>query len=126
LKQIKGLGDLQMVKNERTFSNTFLKYLEQEWLELYETYSDGKEKEKFTLDQDQRLVILEPGDSIPKGFRKTYFPEYVEKVLLDDVELYRMYVMEAEDYGVMYYSIVRTLDVESEVILQEYAEMNDR
>ncbi|MBP1931463.1 hypothetical protein J2Z37_001464 [Ammoniphilus resinae] len=37
-----------------------------------------------------------------------------------------MYVMEGEDYGKLYYSIVGMLDENAEKFLEKYAELNER
>jgi len=123
---IKGFLDLELLRENATLTSSFLDYLETEWMEFYEAYSDGVPLEEFSLELHGMQIVLESGDSLPEGMGETIFPEYVEKISLDDVDIYRMYVMEAEDYGKLYYSFVGSLDDESEATLGEYAEMNER
>ncbi len=95
-------------------------------MEFYEAYSDGEPLEEFSLEMYGMLIVLESGESLSEGIGNTIFPEYVERISLENVDIYRMYVMEAEDYGQLYYSIVETLDDELEAFLEEYAAMNER
>jgi hypothetical protein len=120
MKLIKTYDDVQQLKESSTLPNTFLLYLEWEWNDLYGAFSDDEEKEKFSLEQHGKQMVLEAGDSLPKGLGEIYWPEYVEKVQVDEVDIYRMYVMEMEGHGILYYWLEGTLDKESERILREY------
>ncbi|MGE5661551.1 MAG: hypothetical protein ACM3X1_04815 [Ignavibacteriales bacterium] len=126
MKIIKGHVDVELLKEENSLPQAFVEFLENEWMELYEAYSDGESLEEFSLELHGMQIVFEKGDRLAEGFGEVIFPEYVEKIRFKDIELYRMYVMEAEDYGKLYYSIVGTLDDASEAFLQEYAEGNER
>ena len=116
-------ADLMSLKTANEFPEPVLSYIEREWCDLYEAYSDGEAISEFSLKGHDHQVCLGPGDSLPKDLD---WPEYVERVLLGDLEIYRMYVMDAEDCGVLYYSIVGTLHEEFERFLMKHAEMNER
>jgi hypothetical protein len=117
-------ADLMKLKESNDIPAPFLEYLEQEWNGLYEALSNGEERGEFSLKAHGKQIVLEPGDRIPEGIGESYWPEYVDRIRLEGMEVYRMYVMETEDYGNLYYSIVGTLDEESEMILREYAGEN--
>jgi hypothetical protein len=117
-------ADLMLIKESNDFPAPFLEYLEQEWNGLYEAFSNGEERGEFSLENQGQMLVLEPRERIPVGFFDSYWPEYVDRIRLEGMEVYRMYVMEAEDYGKLYYSIVDSLDEESEMILREYAGEN--
>jgi hypothetical protein len=125
MKVINTWADLQLLKKSESLPQSFMLYLEKECMDLMNAYYDCEWMEDFSLEPHGNIVVLEPGDSIPEGIGESVWVEYVEKVSLDDVEVFRMFVLETEDYGVLYYSIVGSLDAESEAILQEYAEMNE-
>jgi hypothetical protein len=123
---IKGLVDLQLLQEEKELPRSFLDYLREEWMELYKLYSDGESLEEFSLEPHGIQIVLEKGDNLPDEIGVIVFPEYVERISFNNMDIYRMYVMEAEDYGRLYYSIVGTLNDESEAFLQEHTEMNER
>lgn len=99
MKVIKDHADLQELKVAGKLPELFLHYLEGEWNDLYEVFSEGEEMDEFSLEPNGKQIVLEPGDLLPEGLGETYWVEYVEKIRLDDVEIYRMYVMEAEAMG---------------------------
>jgi hypothetical protein len=43
-----------------------------------------------------------PGDKVSHGLS---WPAHVEQIFPDDSEIYRMYVMESMEFGILYYSI---------------------
>ncbi|TVY08428.1 hypothetical protein [Paenibacillus cremeus] len=116
-------NDLLWLKAANVFPESFLDYVRKEWYELYEAYADGIELLDFSLENHDRQACLEPGDKLPCDKN---WPEFVERVQLGALELYRAYVLEAECCGIMYYSIVGTLEEESEQRLREYVEWNER
>jgi hypothetical protein len=120
MKVIKGLVDLQLLREGDAMSESFHDYLKGEWMELYELYSNGEPLEEFSLEPHGVQIVLEKGESLPKDMGELILPEYVERISLDKVNIYRMYVMDVEDYGKLYYSVIGTLDDESEAFLQEY------
>jgi hypothetical protein len=124
MKVIKVYEDLQRLKRTSSLPDMFLQYLELEWNGLFEAFTDDEERGEFSLESHGKQVVLEPGDRLPKGLGEIYWPEYVEKIQVDEVEIFRMYVMEMEDYGVLYYWIAGSLDEESETMLREYTGEN--
>jgi hypothetical protein len=55
------------------------------------------------------------------------FVEYVEpEVIGESILIYRTYIMQDNEAGIMLYSIVGTLDDETENFLAEQAELNTR
>ncbi|MGU3471500.1 hypothetical protein ACLBWT_10170 [Paenibacillus sp. D51F] len=123
MKMILTHADLMSLKAAKEFPELLLSYIEREWCDLHEAYSDGKAMLEFSLAGHDCQVCLGPGDSLPKELG---WPEYVERVQLGGLQMYRTYVMEAEDCGILYYSVVGTLDEASERFLMEQAEMNER
>ncbi|MBP1931462.1 hypothetical protein [Ammoniphilus resinae] len=69
MKIIKGFVDHVLLKEEQSFPWTFLEFLETEWMKLYEAYSNGEPLEEFTLEMYGVQIVLESGDSLPKGNR---------------------------------------------------------
>lgn len=123
MKEILTFADLKTIEAAGVFPQQFLNYIEREWLGLYEAYSEDEDLKEFSLAEHDRQVLLEYGDQVPKDLSTI---EYVELVQLDGLELYRMYSMETEGKGTLYYSVVGTLDEETERFLKEQAEWNER
>lgn len=121
MKVINTWTDMQLLKNSESLPQSFLLYLEQECMDLMNAYYDSEWMEDFSLEPHGNMIVLEPGDNIPGGIGKSVWVEYVEKFALDDVEIYRMFVLETEDHGILYYSIVGTLGDQSELFLKEHA-----
>ncbi|SEC34396.1 hypothetical protein [Paenibacillus sp. GP183] len=120
---VKTYTDVQALNEAGAFPESFRGYVERDWIDLYEAYSDEEDISEFSLEPHVRQVCLEPGDKVPVGID---WPEYVERFCLDDFEINRMYVPETEEFGVLYYSIVGTLDNHSEDFLRENVEMGER
>jgi hypothetical protein len=96
MRIIKGYLDLELLRENATLPNEFLDYLEAEWMEFYDAYSDGEPLEEFSLELHGMQFVLESGDSLSESIGETVLPEYVERISLGEVDIYRMYVMEAE------------------------------
>lgn len=123
MKVILTYKDLMSLKTASEFPEPLLSYIAREWCGLYEAYSDGETISEFSLEGHYHQVCLGLNDSLSRDLGR---PEYVERVQLGVLQIYRMYVMDVEDCGILYYSVVGMLDEASERLLMEHAEMNER
>jgi hypothetical protein len=119
--------DLQVLKQANMLPKSYMAFLEEEWHGLFEALGVGESREEFSLHDHGYMVVLEAGDynlepvGIEEGLRNSW-PEYVERIPLKDVDIYRIGVLYNNDYMMLFYSVVNTLDEETEAWLKEQAE----
>lgn len=119
--------DLQVLKQTNVLSDSYMAFLEGEWHGLFEALSTDVNINQFSLQEHGYIVCLEAGDcnlepvGLPEGLCQSW-PEYVEKISLGDTALYRIGILYNNEFMMLFYSIVGTLDTETENWLAEHAE----
>ncbi len=127
MRIIQTYKDLQTLKQANVFSNSYMAFLEEEWNDLFEALNSDKAKEQFSLQEHGYMVCLESGDynleplGLTEGLCNSY-PEYINKIPLGDIDIYRIGILYNNEYMMLFYSIVDTLDEETEAWLAEHTE----
>jgi hypothetical protein len=131
LKNLNKLSDVLQLEEER-IPKEVVKYLIQEWMQMYEAFSEGEQIDEFQMIQHCQMVFLESSKDdltligLPSCFSECAV-EYVETITIGEIfQMYRTYIMQDNEAGIMLYSIVGTLDDNTECFLAEQSELNKR
>lgn len=114
--------------SEKRIPHEVKRYIVQEWMQFYNAFSVDEHVEDFDMSKHCRLVILETsGDDIELiGLPSSLLDctvEFVELVTIDEsILMYRTFILNDNESGIMLYSIVGTLGDETESFLAEQAE----
>ena len=112
-----------MLKQKCDLSKAYLNFLEDYFLQLFESFGEGEDLDVFTLEQDGYIVILEPRDNLRElrhvglkdGGLFGTFPEYIEKESLEDgKQLWKVGVFHGSGSMQIFFSQIGDLDAEAE------------
>ncbi|UFJ40378.1 hypothetical protein LOK74_20470 [Brevibacillus humidisoli] len=127
MRTIKTLVDVRCLRKAQAFSESFQKYLEEEFLELKEAFDFDGLDEEFALDQYGFMVVLEKGDNLrdlsvvglsrEDGGLLGSLPEFVEKVERNGQCWYKLVIIYTNEYGMAFY-------VPSEVVADDEEFLN--
>lgn len=92
--------DLRTLKSE--LPNEFIRYLEQEFEELYEYYCREEDLEGFTLGQGQAICIVQNDEELNSLLSEKFEIEYVENMTLGDFKFYRLGFRNVEEIQLFY------------------------
>ena len=127
MKTVKRMADIEILRKEGDLSKVYLNFLEEHFLQLYESFGEGETLDVFSLEQDgynRYIVILEPSDnlrnlslfglSLENGGLFGTFPEYIEKeTLADGKQLWKVGVFHGESM-LIFFSQIGELDTKAE------------
>ena len=104
------------------------RYIVQEWMQFYNALSVDEHVEDFDMSKHCRMVLLETSEDdleligLPSSLVDCIV-EYVELVTIEEsILMYRTFILNDNESGIMLYSIVGTLGDETENYLAEQAE----
>lgn len=104
------------------------RHIVQEWKQFYHAFSLDEHVEDFDMSEHCRMVLLETSEDdieligLPSNLLDCTV-EYVELVTIEESMLmYRTFILNDNESGIMLYSIVGTLGYETESFLAEQAE----
>lgn len=104
------------------------RYIVQEWMQFYNAFSLDEHVEDFEMSTHCRMVLLETSEDdieligLPSSLLDCT-AEYVELVTIEEsILMYRTFILNDNESGIMLYSIVGTLGDEKESFLAEQAE----
>ncbi|WP_039042126.1 hypothetical protein [Sporosarcina sp. ZBG7A] len=114
--------------SEKRIPHKVKRYIVQEWLQFYNAFSLEGRVEDFDMSRHCRMVLLETSEDDIEliGLSSNLVDctvEYVELVTFEEsVLMYRTFILNDNESGIMLYSIVGTLGYETESFLAERAE----
>jgi hypothetical protein len=131
VKILNRLGDVRQNEEEQIPKEVF-RYLEQEWIQMYEAFSESGPVDEFQMSKHCQMVLVVSSNDdftmigLPGSLPKC-FVEYVDLVTIgESLLMYRTFIMQDNEAGIMLYSIVGTLEDDTECFLAEQAELNNR
>lgn len=130
MHMIRTFSNLLELKEAAALHPTFAHYLQAQFLSLYATFADNQSLTAFSLESIGPMVVLSPCESNLQllGMTEellTVHTEFVERVRLPRVDLYRWGVMTDNDFVLLLYSIVGSQKSELEAWLADQAEPID-
>ena len=127
MKILDEYSDLNQL-SEKRIRYEVRRYIVLEWMQFYNAFSLDEHVEDFDMSKHCRMVLLETSEDdfeligLPSGLLDCTV-EYVELVTIEEsILMYRTFILNDNESGIMLYSIVGTLDDETESFLAEQAE----
>jgi len=127
MKVLDEYSDLNQL-GEKRILNEVERYIVQEWMQFYNTFLINEHVEDFDMSKHCRMVLLETSEDdieligLPSSLLDCTV-EFVELVTIDEsILMYRTFILNDNESGIMLYSIVGTLGDETESFLAEQAE----
>jgi len=129
MKTIKTMADLKMLQEKGELSKAYMNFLEEYFLQLFESFGEGEDLDSFRLERDGYIVILGPRDNLRElrnvGFKDGglfgTFPEYIEKeTLTDGKQLWKIALFHGSGAMQIFFSQIGELDAEAEVWMEEH------
>lgn len=137
MRIIKTKYDLDLLRKHGVVQEEFLNEIESYFKQLHQALGRNINNElmdinEFSLEEHGYVVILEKGDNLrgapmaniglnPHGGLMVSFIEYVEKINLDSLTIYKISIMHNNDYMMTLYSQKGSHDREIENFLKEQA-----
>lgn len=124
MRIINTLSDIQELRLASAFPVSFIGYIEEQWLGLFEEQREEQDTmHSFSLGSHGQIIIFEPGDNgySPSGRIDSLWVEYVDEVHLENVTIYRIGVLLDNDIMVLLFSMKDSLSIEIETWLAEQA-----
>jgi len=127
MKVLDEYSDLNQL-SEQEIPHEVKRYIVQEWIQFYNAFSLEEQVEDFDMSKHCRMVLLETSED---DFQLIGLPsslldctvEYVDLVTIEVcILMYRTFILNYNESGMMLYSIVGTLGDETENFLAEQAE----
>lgn len=124
MKVLDEYSDLHQLSLER-IPHEVKRYIVQEWMHFYNAFSLNEHVEDFDMSRHCRMVLLETSED---DFELIGLPsslvdctvEYVELVTIEEsILMYRTFILNNNESGIMLYSIVGILGDETESFLVE-------
>lgn len=100
MKRIQNLKELLALKQE--LADEFIKYLEEEFLGLYEYLSNGEQLDEFVLESHQAMILLEEEEELQKLLINPLDLEFIEEVKLKSFTVSRIGILNMEDVQLCY------------------------
>ena len=114
MKTLNKISDVQQLEQGRV-PRGVVRYLVQEWIQMYEAFCQGEPVDEFQMSQHCQMILLESSNDdltligLPSNLPEC-FVEYVELLIIgESVQMYRTYIMQDNEGGIMLYSVVGTL-----------------
>ena len=124
MKVLDEYSDLNQL-SEQKIPYEVKRYIVQEWMQLYYPFSLDEHVEDFDMSKHCRMVLLETSEDdiesigLPSSLLDCT-AEYVELVTIEEsILMYRTFILNDNESGIMLYSIVGTLDDETESFLAQ-------
>lgn len=124
MKVIQTINDIESLKATNEIPMELIKEIQQDFINTYKAENDEDCLLEYRLSPWQALIILEKGDDVLAKLNDTMALEYVEKVIVNQLEYYRCAIRNEYDLQI-YYSQVNTHDEVTEGWLEEHAEWNE-
>jgi hypothetical protein len=129
MKAVKRMADIVRLQEKGEQSEAYLKFLEEYFLQLYESFGEGEGLDKFSLEHDRAIVILDSNDNLKDlrvvglsqkdGGLYGTFPEYIEKeTLVDGKQLWKVGVFHDNGSMQIFFSQIGELDKEAEAWME--------
>jgi sRNA-binding regulator protein Hfq len=100
MKRIQNIKELLALKQE--LPDEFIKYLEDEFLGLYEYLSNGEQLDEFVLESYQAMILLEEEEELQKLIGNPLDIEFIEEVILKSFTISRIGLFSIEDVQLCY------------------------
>ena len=116
---IRTIHDVRKLSIKGTLSKTYMDFIEEFFMDLYDALGKGEDIESFTLIGIGEIIIIEHEDKaedlhIPllpgKPLLTDTMPEYVEKYALGEVSIYKIALMPDNDCTIHIFSRVGVLN----------------
>ncbi|MFJ7745099.1 hypothetical protein [Peribacillus sp. NPDC097295] len=127
MKILDEYSDLHQL-SEKRIPHEVRRYIVQEWIQFYNALSVDEHVEDFDMSRHCRMVLLETSEDdieligLPSSLLDCTV-EFVELVTIEEsISMYRTFILNDNESGIMLYSIVGTLGDETESFLAEQAE----
>jgi len=129
MKTIKTMADLKRLKEKGELGKAYMNFLEEYFLQLFESFGEGEDLDSFRLERDGYIVILGPRDNLRElrnvGFKDGglfgTFPEYIEKeTLTDGKQLWKVALFHGSGTMQIFFSQLGELDAEAEAWMEEH------
>ena len=127
MKVLDEYSDLHQLNGKR-IPHEVKGYIVQEWMQFYNAFSLDHHVEDFDMSKHCRMVLLETSEDdieligLPCSLLDCTV-EYVELVSIEEsILMYRTFILNDNESGIMLYSIVGTLGDETESFLADQAE----
>jgi len=127
MKVLDECSDLHQLSGKR-IPHEVKRYIVQEWMKFYNAFSLDEHVKEFDMSKHCRMVLLETSEDdieligLPSSLLDCT-AEYVELVTIEEsILMYRTFILNNNESGIMLYSIVGTLGDETERFLAEQAE----
>ena len=128
MKTVKRMVDIEILKQKCDLSKAYMNFLEEYFLQLFESSGEGEDLDVFSLEQDGYIVILEARDNLRElrnvglkdGGLFGTFPEYIEKeTLADGKQLWKIGVFHGSGSMQIFFSQIGQLDAKAEAWMVE-------
>jgi len=114
--------------SEKRIRHEVKRYIVKEWMQFYNALSLDEHVEDFDMCRHCRMVLLETSEDdfeligLPSSLLDCTV-EYVELVTIEEsILMYRTFILNDNESGIMLYSVVGTLGDETENFLAEQVE----
>ncbi|WP_342538879.1 hypothetical protein MKY15_02540 [Sporosarcina sp. FSL K6-1540] len=127
MKVLDECSDLNQLSGKR-IPHEVKRYIVEEWMQFYNAFPLDEHLEGFDMSKHCRMVLLETSEDDIEliGLHSSLLDctvEYVELVTIEEsILIYRTFILNDNESGIMLYSIVGTLGDETESFLAEQAE----
>ncbi|NTU22473.1 hypothetical protein HPY28_19305 [Brevibacillus sp. HB1.2] len=113
MRPIKTIQDVRLLREAQVFTDTFITFLEGEFLELKEAFDFDGLDEDFTLGMHGYMLVLEKGDNLRDlsmvgldrrmGGLLGSLPEFIEKWERNGEYWFKVVVIYSNEYGMAFY-----------------------
>jgi hypothetical protein len=121
MKIIQTQNDIEFLRANNEFPLAFINGIEQDFHQLMAEIGLDEKPFSFVLPNRLAIILYEPGDDVFGVLGNLVQLEYIEKVVEEPIEYYRMALRHDHEFQLMY-SLVGIHKPEIEQWLGEYAE----